>query len=99
MDLRDEFVLKAKAPGANISELCRDYGVSRKTGYKWLDRFDAGGLEALADMTRRPARSIETSGEVVLRIQELRRAHPRWGPKKLRVLLQRLFAMEEVPSV
>lgn len=99
MDLRQEFVLKAKAPGANISELCRDYDVSRKTGYKWLGRFDAGGLEALADMTRRPGRSVETSGEVVLRIQELRRAHPRWGPKKIRVLLQRLFPGEQVPSV
>lgn len=99
MDLREEFVLKAKAPGANISELCRDYAVSRKTGYKWLERFDAGGVEALADMSRRPARSIETSGEVVLRVQELRRAHPRWGPKKLRVLLQRLFPAEDAPSV
>lgn len=99
MDLRDEFVLKAKAPGANIAELCREYSVSRKTGYKWLARFAVGGTEALADMSRRPGRGIETSGEVVLRIQELRRAHPRWGPKKLRVLLQRLFPTHEAPSV
>ena len=56
MDLREEFVLRAKAPGANISELCREQGISRKTGYKWLRRFEAKGVEALQDMTRRPRR-------------------------------------------
>jgi transposase-like protein len=43
MDLREEFVLRAKAPGACIAALCREYAVSRKTGYKWLARFDAEG--------------------------------------------------------
>ena len=99
MDLREEFVLRAKAPGACIAALCREYAVSRKTGYKWLARFDAEGVEALADMSRRPRRVVETSGEVVLQIQELRAAHPRWGPKKLRVLLARRLPNEEVPSV
>lgn len=62
MDLREEFVLRAKAPGACIAALCREFGVSRKTGYKWLARFDAEGVEALADMSRRPRRVVETSG-------------------------------------
>ena len=99
MDLREEFVLRAKAPGACIAALCREFGVSRKTDYKWLARFDAEGVEALADMSRRPRRVVETSGEVVLRIQELRAAHPRWGPNKLRVLRARRLVVEEVPSV
>jgi putative transposase len=99
VDLRMEFVLRAKARGANVAELCRDYQVSRKTGYKWLKRFDESGVEGLREMSRRPRRVVETSGELVLRTQELRHAHPRWGPKKLRVLLQREFASKEVPSI
>lgn len=90
MDLREEFVLKAKAPGANISALCREYGVSRKTGHKWLARFEAGGTHALSELSRRPHRALNaTDGEVVLQIIEARHAHPRWGPKKLRVILMR----------
>ena len=98
MDLREEFVLRAKAPGANISELCREQGISRKTGYKWLRRFEAKGVEALQDMTRRPRRVVDTAGEIVLRIAELRAAHRSWGAKKLRVLLVRERG-EKVPSV
>jgi len=99
VDLREEFVLQAKEPGANVAELCREHGISRKTGYKWLLRFDALGVQGLRDMSRRPRRPVQTSGEIVLRVQEQRRAHLRWGPKKLRVLLLREFAQREVPSV
>ena len=98
MDLRMEFVLRAKARGCNVSELCREYQVSRKTGYKWLSRYDRSGVAGLEEMARRPRRVVQTTGEVVLRIQELRRAHPRWGPKKLRVLLMRELAASSAPS-
>lgn len=97
VERREEFVLRAKGPNANIAELCREYEVSRKTAYKWLQRFERGGVVALQDMSRRPQRVVATDGEVVLRIAELRAAHPRWGPKKLRVLLLRERA--DVPSV
>jgi len=86
-------------PGANVSAVCRELGVSRKTGYKWLARYRTMGLEGLADMSRRPHRSLHaTSGEVVLRVIELRRAHPRWGPKKIVALLAR-EGLPKVPSV
>jgi transposase InsO family protein len=98
VDLREEFVLRSMAPGANIAQLSREYGISRKTGYKWIERFETFGVESLKEMSRRPHRVVETSGEIVLRIQELRRAHPNWGPKKLRVLLERGKA-KELPSV
>jgi len=97
VELREEFVLRAKGPNANVAELCREYGISRKTAYKWLHRFERGGVAALQDMSRRPRRFLTTSGEVVLRILEIRAAHARWGPKKVRVLLLRERA--EVPSV
>ena len=54
MSLRRELVELALAEGANVSELCRRFGVSRKTGYKWLSRHRSGGLEGLADRSRRP---------------------------------------------
>jgi putative transposase len=98
MDLRQEFVLRAVAPEANLAALAREFRVSRKTAYKWLKRFHAGGVDALVDMSRRPRRVVETSGEFVLRISELREAHPRWGPKKLRELLRRENPGVEVPS-
>ena len=99
MDLREEFVLKAKAPGANISGLCREFGISRKTGHKWLARFETGGQQALSDLSRRPHQTLNgTDGELVLQIIEARHAHPRWGPKKLRVILMRK-GVSDVPTV
>lgn len=98
--LRHEFVLKALEPHANIAELCRETGISRKTGYKWIQRFRESGLEGLQDLSRRPHRSpLRASGEAVMRLLELRGAHPRWGPKKLRVVLGRELDADEVPSI
>ena len=57
MDLKKTFVLAAGAPGANVSELCREYGISRNNGYKWLSRYRAegtGGLEPGVVAPRRP---------------------------------------------
>lgn len=88
MDLREQFVLKASEPKPNISELCREFGISRKTGYFWLKRFKATGLEGLQERSHRPRRIAGVSGEVVLRLSELNREYPRWGPKKLQELLR-----------
>ncbi len=54
MNQREDCILLAKLPGANVSELCRRFGVSRKTGNKWLARYRQGGAEALLDRSRRP---------------------------------------------
>ncbi|MCB9613930.1 MAG: IS481 family transposase [Sandaracinus sp.] len=99
MDLREELVLRAMEPGANVSAICRDLGVSRKTAYKWLERYRTHGRAGLADGSRRPHRSMHRiDGEVVLRVLELRREYPRWGPKKLVAMLKR-DARLEAPSV
>lgn len=100
MDLREEFVLKANDPLRVMSVLCREYGISRKTGYVWLDRYKTHGVDGLVDRSHRPRRlPSTTSGEVVLRISELRRQQGKrfWGPKKLRELLKLEFG--EAPSV
>ncbi len=89
MSERAEFLRFACLPGANMSEICRRFGVSRKTGYKWLARARARGGE-LSDLSRRPRNSpSQTSAEVVARVCALRREHPAWGGRKLRSVLRR----------
>ena len=57
MSLRAELLALATQEGANFSVLCRRFGISRKTGYKWLRRFERDGPLGLADRSRRPQRS------------------------------------------
>ena len=59
MSLRVEFVQLALADGANIRSLCRRYEVSAMTAYKWIHRFQEGGVAALEDRSRRPHMSPE----------------------------------------
>jgi transposase InsO family protein len=87
MDLRREFVLAASTPGANVAQLCRDFGISRNNGYKWIRRFGAQGEVGLQDQSRRPRTIGGISGETVLRLIELRHQYPNWGAKKMQVLL------------
>jgi putative transposase len=86
VDLKKEFVLAALAPGANVAQLCRQYGISRNNGYKWIRRFEADGEVGLEERSRRPRNISSTDGETVVRLIELRRWYP-WGAKKLRQLL------------
>ena len=87
MELRREFVLAASALGANVTQLCRDFGISRNNGYKWLRRYKAQGELGLEDQSRRPRTTNGTSGETVLRLLELRHRYPKWGAKKMQALL------------
>jgi putative transposase len=73
-----------------MTELALEYGISRKTAYKWLERYLAAGAEALADRSRRPHGSPHaTPDEIVAAIIQIRQRHPRWGAKKLRAVLHR----------
>jgi transposase InsO family protein len=91
MSQRLEFVVLALAEGANVSELCRRFGVSRKTGYKWLSRYASEGSAGLADQSRRPLESAgRTSDDLEQRVLALRVEHPAWGGRKLRRRLQDL---------
>jgi transposase InsO family protein len=87
-DQRIQFVMTARRAGANVSAVCRAFGISRKTGYKWLAReAAAGSVAVLADQSRRPHRSPRrTLPAVVARIGALREAFG-WGGEKLAVLL------------
>lgn len=89
MDQRREFVRLAMQDGTNRRELCRRFGISPQTGYKWLRRHRAGEVE-LADRLRRPHRSPRrTPAELEQRIVRVRDAHPAWGSRKIMHSLRR----------
>lgn len=80
MSLRAEFVEAAGREEANVSALCRSFGISRKTGYKWLKRHGAEGAAGLADRSRRPRCSpLRTPAEAEARVLAVRDEHPSWG--------------------
>lgn len=89
MDQRREFVALACGESANISELCRRFGISRQTGYKWLGRF-RGHAEDLADRSRRPlTQPGRTLPGLEAAIVAVRDAHPAWGARKIARCLER----------
>lgn len=91
VELREEFVKLAGQDGANVRELCRRYGISPTTGYKWLARHSAGERAALADRSRRPLTSPgRTDARMEARVVELRDRHPAWGARKLHRRLRNL---------
>jgi putative transposase len=99
MSQKIEFVERAMKPGARMSALCREYGVSRETGYKWLNRFKREGAEGLDEKSRRPHTApLATAEDLVAAILKVRESYPRRGPKKLFVLLERKFGVA-TPSV
>ncbi len=91
MSLREEFVRFALAEEANMSALSRRFGVSRKTGYKWLARFRQEGRGGLRNLSRRPQHSPAHTAAVLEQvIVALRAEHPAWGARKLHRRLQDL---------
>jgi transposase InsO family protein len=88
VSLRLEFVKSALANG-NISKLCREFGISRKTGYKWLQRYRENGAEGLQDRSRRPHTSPNrTPAEMEQKVLALRDKQPAWGGRKINRILQ-----------
>ena len=89
VDLRMEFVTRHKA-GERISDLCREFDISRKTGHKIWNRYKEVGAEGLFDVSRAPRRiPHKTPNEIVDLVVQERGKHPTWGPRKLKVMLER----------
>jgi putative transposase len=84
MEQRLEFVREFETELFTMTELAAQYGISRKTGYKWLERYDAAGALGLHDRSRRPRESPHaTDPELLAMLIRVRQRHPRWGAKKL----------------
>ncbi|WUH15810.1 IS481 family transposase [Streptomyces sp. NBC_00453] len=85
--------------GATVTEVAARFGVSRQTVSGWKSRYAATGLAGLADRSRRPASCPhQASAEVEAAVCELRRKHPRWGPRRIAHVLERSGAVSPVPS-
>lgn len=98
MSQRLEFVTLAAAAEDNIRHLCRCYGISPTTAYKWLRRFQSYGADGLTDRSRRPHHSPSRCAPAIeTAVIELRRQHPAWGGRKLRRRLPAL-APTTLPS-
>ena len=99
MDERIRFVIRQK-DGESMASLCREFGISRKTGYKILERYEECGWEGLTDRTRRPFRYANQLPEPVeAAIVAAKRDKPHWGARKIRErLLRRLPHAVKVPA-
>lgn len=97
---RERFALLVLSHQQPFAHICSDFAISRKTGYKWLARYHAGGVGALADLPRdKPALASLAAAQWKLRVQAARGERPHWGGKKLRILLRRNHPREHLPSV
>lgn len=87
---RTRFVIEHEDEQYTMTELCRIYGISRETGYEWLQRYREGGLKALEDLGRAPRRHPNQTPEAIEQaVLELRRWHMTWGARKLKCRLER----------
>ena len=88
MMLREELVAKATQKLASVSQLCKEYNISRPTAYKWLNRYIEDGILGLQDRSKRPSyMPSKTNSDIVELITQARDKYPAWGAKKLRQLL------------
>src|SRR5271165_7367704 len=90
MEEKVRFVLEYERDEQSMTELCEGFGVSRETGYVWLRRYRALGLEGLLELNRAAKRHPnQTPAAIEQGVLELRQAHMRWGPRKLKRVLER----------
>jgi len=100
MTEKERFIALTQTGRFTTTELCADFGISRKTGHKYLRRYQTDGRKGLHDRSRRPKKSPLMTGPVVEKLVLLeRRKHPTWGPKKIHDLLLKVHGLENRPHI
>jgi putative transposase len=100
MEQRERFITDLRFGLFSVLELCARYGVSRKTGYKWIERFEEEGRHGLVDRSRAPKTCPHRIDPLVARtICDARRRHPTWGPRKILQWMQPRFPAMSLPAV
>jgi transposase InsO family protein len=98
MEQRYDAVMAVMQGGFSVTEAAQKFGVSRESVYRWMKRYEEGGLEALAEGSHRPKHSpLQTPAEIETRVVEMRRQHPLWGPLRIQHQLQRQ-GVDSLPS-
>ena len=99
MDERMRFVARF-LEGEKMAGLCREFDISRKTGYKIVDRYKECGLEGLTDRSRRPYRQAnKLPSQIETLIVRVRQEHPSWGAPKIQEKLKRKYPDVHLPAV
>jgi transposase-like protein len=99
MDVKKEFVLKALDERIVFTELCREYGISTKCGYKWRQRFLVEGYSGLEEHSRKPLTNSRSMPEPVsVEILRIKKLHPAWGAKKILEIYKRNHAGKHAPA-
>ena len=99
LEARERLVRSALRGSKSVAELCAEFGISQKTGFKWLNRFRRLGGPGLHDLSRRPRHSPRrTAARWVKAIAQIRRQHPTWGAKKIYVRLQQQRPRARLPK-
>src|ERR1043166_7101252 len=90
MEEKLRFVFEYEQGPWSMTELCQRYEIARETGYVWIRRYRERGLDGLVEQSRAAWRHAnQTPGEIEQMVLELRQAHMRWGPRKLKRILER----------
>jgi putative transposase len=98
MDQKTQFIADYLRDMLSVSELCDLYGISRKTAYKWIERYVRQGPAGLEDRSRKPRNSPNRTAEhIEAALLQARARHPSWGAKKLLPLVAKRFPNEELP--
>jgi transposase InsO family protein len=99
VDERMRFVMAVENQEEAFAAVCRRFGVSRRTGYKWLERYQVEGLAGLKDRSRAPLHHPQAIPDAIFeRCLSVRRAHPSWGPVKVRAYLKRQAPLLDWPA-
>src|ERR1700733_2580447 len=99
MEERMRFVDAVVENAESFAALCRRFGVSRKSGYKWLERYQAEGVEGLKDRSRAPLRHPQAiPAALAEQCLAVRQAHPSWGPGKVRAWLEERRPQRQWPA-
>jgi len=100
MDEKVSFIMEWEAGDTPVAALCEEYGVSRTLAYKYIRRYQQGGIEGLLEQSRAPRRVWNrTADDVVRAVVELRKRKPRWGALKIRECLQGELGDRALPAV
>ena len=100
MEQKIEFICEWRTGKYTITELCKNFDISRPTAYKLIDRFEKQGYEGLREQSRAPSKHPnETNEDVIKSILKLKTKYRLWGAKKIEKLLFNDFTSDEIPSV
>jgi len=100
MEQKIEFICEWRTGKYTITELCRNFEISRPTAYRLIHRFEKQGFDGLREQSKAPIKHPNATNEkVVNQILVLKKKYPRWGAKKIRILLFNDCSEKEIPSV